>query len=116
MYLHHLQDRNGQSNQGWSRVMYYSLTQQIVRQDLGYWSLCASLRTDGNPRMVSYPYHIKHAMMGDSTEFCHIDLNVPRFLANGDGANAIQGSISLDDETSNSCTEVLLGFHHYLGS
>ena len=116
MYLHHLQDRNGQSNRGWSRVMYHSLTQQIVRQDLEYWSLCASLRTDGNPRMVSYPYYTKHAIMGDSTEFCHIDLNVPRFLANGDGANAIQGSMSLDDETPNSCTEVLLGFHHHLDS
>ena len=92
------------------------LTQQIVRQDLEYWSLCASLRTDGNPRMVSYPYYTKHAIMGDSTEFCHIDLNVPRFLANGDGANAIQGSMSLDDETPNSCTEVLLGFHHHLDS
>ncbi|MCJ1265821.1 hypothetical protein MMC22_005702 [Lobaria immixta] len=97
-------------------VMYHSLTQQIVRQDLEYWSLCASLRTDGNPRMVSYPYYTKHAVMGDSTEFRHNDLNVPRFLANGDGANAIQGSMSLDDETPTSCTEVLLGFHHHLDS
>lgn len=92
--------------------MYYSLTQQIVRQDLGYWSLCASLRTDGNPRMASYPYYTKHATMGNSTEFRLIDINVPRFLASGDGANAIQGSMSLDNETSDNCTEVLLGFSY----
>ncbi|MCJ1269402.1 hypothetical protein MMC22_009294 [Lobaria immixta] len=116
LYLHHIQERNGQSNQGWSRVMYHSLTQQIVRQDLEYWSLCASLCTDGNPPMVSYPYYTKHAMMGESTEFRHINLNVPRFLVDGDGANAIQGSMSLDDETPTSCTEVLLGFHHHLDS
>lgn len=35
------------------RVLYYSLTQQIVRQDPGYWTLlCAGLRPDRNVNLV----------------------------------------------------------------
>lgn len=67
--LHHQQERNGEANRGWSGVMYFSLLQQVIRQDLGYWALCASLRSDGNPRMVSNPYYTKHVLDGDSTFF-----------------------------------------------
>ena len=114
VFLHHLRERNGEANRGWSRVMYYSLTQQIIRQDLGYWALCANLCSDGNPRMVSYPYYTKHVVDGDSTFFRHLDINVPRYLELGWGKNAIQGSVSLDDEAPGNCTEIIPGFHHHL--
>lgn len=114
IFLHHLRERNGEANRGWSRVMYYSLTQQIIRQDLGYWALCASLRSDGNPRMVLHPYYTKHVVDRDSTFFRHLDLNVPRYLEFGWGKNAIQGSLSLDDEAPGNCTEIIPGFHHHL--
>lgn len=113
-FLHHQQERNGESNRGWSWVMYFSLTQQIIRQDLGYWALCASLRSDGNPRMVSYPYYTKHVVDGDSTFFRHLDINVPRYLEFGWGADAIQGSVSLDEESPGSCTEIVPGFHRHI--
>lgn len=39
MYLHHQGERNGIPNKGWLRTIFYSLTQQLVRQDLLYWML-----------------------------------------------------------------------------
>lgn len=42
-------------------------------------------------------------MDGDSTFFRHPDINVPRYLKSSWGANAIQRSESLDDETVDSC-------------
>lgn len=32
------------------------------------------------------------------------------------GANIIQGSVSLDDENAQGCTEIVPGFHRYIGS
>ncbi|MCJ1266008.1 hypothetical protein MMC22_005890 [Lobaria immixta] len=99
VFLHHLRERNGEANRGWSRVMYYSLNH---------------LRSDGNPRMVSHPYYTKHVVDGDSTFFRHLDLNVPRYLESGWGKNVIQGSVSWVDEAPGNCTEITPGFHHHL--
>ena len=44
-----------------------------------------------------------------------IDMNVPKYLENGHGGNIIQGSVSLDDESAEGCTEILPGFHHHIG-
>lgn len=62
-FLNLHQERNGEANRGWSRIMYFSLIHQVIRQDLEYWALCASLRSDGDPRMVSYSYYTKHVMV-----------------------------------------------------
>ena len=114
MYLHHQQRRNGQSNRGWLRTMYYSLTQQLIRQDIVYWALYACLRPDGNIRLVSYPYYAKYAMQGDETEFRHIDTAVSKLIQSGHGANIIQGSVSLDHEIEGHCTEIVPGFHQHI--
>ncbi|MCJ1412158.1 hypothetical protein MMC19_006250 [Ptychographa xylographoides] len=114
MYLHHQRERNGQPNKGWLRTMFYSLTQQIIRQDLTYWAIYACLRPDRNVRLVSYPYYTKYAQSGDATYFRHIDMNIPKYLQDGHGGSIIQGSISLDDETVNGCTELQLGFHKHI--
>lgn len=110
-YLWHQRERNGEHNKGWLRTMYHSLSQQIVRQDLGYWLLYACLRPDRSPRLVSYPYYVKYASQGDTTRFRHIDMNVSMFLRSGHGGNIIQGSVSFDDETPDGCTEIIPGFH-----
>ncbi len=39
MYLHHQRERNEQFNKRWLRTMFYSLSQQIVRQNIEYWAL-----------------------------------------------------------------------------
>jgi hypothetical protein len=114
MYMHHQCERNGAPNKGWLRTMFYSLIQQLVRQDLGYWMLYACLRPDGNVRLVSYPYYAKYAQGGDPTFFRHIDMNVPQFLESGCGQDIIQGSVSFDDENTVGCTELVLGFHRHI--
>lgn len=46
--------------------------------------------------------------------FRHIDMNIPKYLKYGHGANIIQGSVSLDDETVDGCTEILPDFHGHI--
>jgi tRNA-dihydrouridine synthase 3 len=50
-------------------------------------------------------------MEGDSAFFRHIDINITEYLEDGLGGNMIQGSISLDNETPNMCTEIIPGMH-----
>ena len=114
IYQWHQRERNGQSNRGWLRTMYYSLTQQLIRQDIEYWALYACLRPDRNIRLVAYPYYAKYTREGDPTIFRHIDINVPKYLDNGHGGNIIQGSVSLDDETAEGCTKIVPGFHLHI--
>lgn len=115
MYEHHQGKLNGHGNRGWLRVMFFSLTQQIIRQDVDYWRLYVGLRPDRAYTLVSYPYYAKCARGGDPTFFRHIDLNVADYLATNKGANIIQGSVSLDDETvDGGCTELVLGFHRHI--
>ena len=116
LYKHHLGERNGKPNLGWQRNMLYSLSQQIIRGDIGYWLLYSALRPDRNCQLVSYPYYTKFASEGDNTLFRHIDMNVPRYLESGRGGSIIQGSVSLDDETEDGCTVVVKGFHRNLQS
>ena len=37
-------------------------------------------------------------------------MNISRYLSEGHGRNIIQGSLSLDDEDVNGCTEIIPGF------
>ena len=55
MHLHQQRERNDRNSRGWLRTMYHSLSQQIIRADLVYWSLFACLRPDYNVKLVSYP-------------------------------------------------------------
>lgn len=94
--------------------MYFGLTQQLIRQNVEYWMLYVALRPDRNHKLISYPYYAKLAQNRDSTVFKHIDINVPRYLANGRGAELIQGFVSLDHEAQASgCTVLVPGFHHH---
>jgi hypothetical protein len=116
MYEHHQREINGKPNRGWLRTMLYSLTQQLIRQDLEYYVLYVAMRPDHCPRLVSYPYYTKFARPGDATYFRHIDINIPEFLETGRGGNIIQGSASLDDETAETgCTVIIPGMHKRLG-
>jgi hypothetical protein len=114
MYRHHLREINGKPNYGWLRNSFYSIGQQLMRQDPVYYALYAALRPDQQWRLVSYPYYAKYAVEGDQTYFRHIDLNIPDLLSNSRGAYMIQGSVSIDDESSQNCTVILPGMQHKL--
>jgi hypothetical protein len=117
MYDYHLRKVNDKPNYGWLRNAYHSLIQQLVRQDPAYWLWYVLLRGDRNWKLISYPYYAKYQKPGDSTYFRHIDMNVPKLLAEGRGASLIQGSISLDneDKSHRDCTMLLFGFDKKLG-
>lgn len=117
MYEHHQGTINGKANHGWLRNMFYGVTQQVMRQDLGHWMLYVAARPDGRHQLISYPYYAKFVQAADSgTAFRHIDLNIEQFCATGRGGSAIQGSVSLDDESAEAgCTELVPGIHRRLG-
>lgn len=122
-YLWNMRRINNRPNYGWCRNMVYSLIQQLIRQDPGYYMLYVLLRPDGWTRLISYPYYTKYALIGshpayrkqnfptDSTEFRHIDLSMQDMLKSDRGINQIQGSVSLDDEHESHCTEVIPTMH-----
>ncbi len=111
LYRFHQREINGKSNLGWLRTMYHSIGQQLMRQDPVYYMLYAGLRPDKHWRLVSFPYYAKYARAGDSTRFRHLDLNVPRLLADDRGGAMIQGTLSLDNEDDNNCTVLIPGMH-----
>jgi hypothetical protein len=69
-----------------------------------------ALRGDHHWRLISYSYYVKYATRS-GTFFRHIDLNITQYLINGRGGNMIQGTVSLDDEQDDCCTEIILGMN-----
>ena len=98
--------------------MLYSVTQQVIRQDLGHWLAYVAARPDHCPTLISFLYYAKYVFEEDTgTAFQHIDLNIDLPLATGRGINAIQGSVSLDNKSAKAgCTELVKGFHNYIGA
>lgn len=114
MYHYHLRRINDKSNLGWCRTMFFGVVQQAMRQDPWYYLMYCALRGDRCTWLISYPYYTKYASRDDTTFFRHIDLNVPRLIANKRGYFQIQGTLSMDDEDESDCTEILPGMHNHL--
>ena len=91
--------------------MWYSLIQQIVRQDPVYYALVVASRPNINWHLISYPYYMKYTFDGENTGFSHLDLNIKDFVELGKGENIVQGGLSLTEETGRNCTTLVLGFH-----
>ncbi|RPA93276.1 hypothetical protein L873DRAFT_67820 [Choiromyces venosus 120613-1] len=102
---------NGKKRNGWIRTMFYSVIQQVVRQDPVCYALNVAARLDMNFRLISYPYYTKDTTPGENTSFKHLDLNVLRRLSENQGINIVQCSVSVDNEESDGCTIVVPGFH-----
>jgi hypothetical protein len=112
LYKYHTRDEmHGKKRNGWIRTMFYSVIQQVVRQDPVCYALNVAARPDINFRLISYPYYTKDTTPGENTGFKHLDLNVPRLLSEGRGINIVQCSVSVDNEDSDGCTIVVPGFH-----
>lgn len=114
MYDYHYTPAISKPRLGWSRNMFQSLTQQLVRQDVCYYAAYVAIRPDHAWRLMAFPYYTKSAYPGEATGFTHIDLNIGDFLATGRGGNAVQGSVSFTDEDSENCTIVLRKMHLHL--
>ncbi|RDW72128.1 hypothetical protein BP5796_08162 [Coleophoma crateriformis] len=114
MYRYHLRETPSRKHWGWCRNMYFSITQQLIRQDPVYYMLYVGLRPDKKWRLISFPYYTKNADVGDSTWFRHIDLNISKIVQNDRGVNMIQGSVSFNDETSENSTVILKGMHRHI--
>jgi len=114
MYYAHLRIIDKKPNYGWLRNMYYSLGQQVMRQDPKYFAIYCALRPDQNTNLVSYPYYAKYIHKGDDTFFRHIDLNIEDLANSHRGANMIRGTVSLDNEKEDDCTMILPGMHKHI--
>jgi hypothetical protein len=114
MHAHHEQPHPDLSRQGWMRHMYYSLIQQLVRQDPVWYILVVATRPDRQWRLMSYPYLAKETRPSESTGFLHLDINVETYLETGQGGNLISSGMALDDEDDRGCTVVVPGFHHHI--
>ena len=115
VYRHHHRTPEGKPRLGWLRNMYYSLIQQLVRQDPAYYALTAAARPDRGWRLISYPYITKNTgKKGEATGFLHMDLNLEAYLRDGSGGNRLTSSVSIDDEDELGCTVAVKGFHHHI--
>jgi hypothetical protein len=114
MYLHHFRPVPGRPQMGFLRNMFYSLIQQLLRQDPVWYALMAAARPNHSWRLISYPYTAKCALEGDRTAFLHLDLNIREYISSGRGANTLSISISLDTEDDQGCTLVVPGFHNHI--
>jgi hypothetical protein len=113
LYKHHFQPHPTIQRMGFRRNMFYSLTQQLVRQDIGWYCLSAACRPTPHWRLITYPYVTKDADVGESLGFLHMDINIKRRIESGIGANQLTTSVSFDDETDDGCTVLVPGFYHH---
>ena len=113
MYEHHFQPHTSKPKMGFLRNMFYSITQQLVRQDPALYALNAACRPSHDWRLISYPYVAKKVVPGERTGFAHTDVNIAKWVEYGHGANQLTSSISLDQEKPTDCTEIVPGFHHH---
>ena len=94
--------------------MFYSLTQQAIRQNIVYWTVYVCLKPDHCQQFIFYFYYVKYVVSGDFTFFQHINMNIPMYLKNNHEANIIQNGISLNDEMENDCTKIVPEFHEHV--
>lgn len=113
MYEHHFQPHTSKPKMGFLRNMFFSLTQQLVRQDPAWYALNAACRPSHDWRLISYPYVAKKVVPGERTGFAHTDVNIAKWVEYGHGANQLTSSVSLDYEKPTDCTEIVPGFHHH---
>jgi len=115
MYRHHYHAAGNPGKRlGWSRNMWFSLIQQVVRQDPMYYCLMVAARPDRNWKLISYPYYTKDTELEESTGFTHLDLNLRNFVETGKGSNVVQGALALTDETDENCTVLVHRFQNHI--
>jgi len=116
MYDWHFHPHADNPRRGWASNMWFSLIQQLVRQDIVYWMWHVYLRPDHAWRLISVPDCAKSAYPGECTYIQQPNISVRKFIDSGYGKNFLQSVVSLDNEDRDNCDELLLGMNHHLGS
>lgn len=116
MYDWHFRPCTNHPRLGFARNMWYSLVQQLVRQDIVYWMWHVYFRPDHMWRLISVPDVATSTYPGEHTCFQHLDISVRDFLDIGYGKNFLQSSVSIDDEDYENCGELLLDMNRHLES
>ena len=114
MYDYHFRTQPNRPRLGWNRIMWHSLGQQLIRQDISYYMCYIYFRPDHAYQLISFPYYTKSTQAGEKTFFRHIDINIDDYVQTGRGGSILQGSVSLTDEDDKNCTEILPGIHRYI--
>ena len=110
MYTQHLREIKGKKNLRQGRTQYYSITQQIIRQDPIYQIAYVVLQPNYVQRLLLNPYYIKYTTTRDLTAFRHLDQNALKMLQ-GLGTSIIQGSLALTPETLDNYTILVPSMH-----
>lgn len=103
--------KHGIKRIGWQRNMWFSLIQQLIRMDPAYYMVYVFFGLDHAYRLFSYSYYAKNTLPGEATPFSNININIRDHVDTGRGGNVYQGSVSLTDEDSKDCTEILAWMH-----
>jgi len=114
MYHHHLQEVEERQNYDWLQNMFYDIIQQAIHQSSAYYLIYVVLCSDHNHCLISYSYYDKFQNVSDKTFFRHIDLNISKLVNKKKEQYMIQGSVLLNNEKKEDCTEMLLKMHHHL--
>jgi len=94
--------------------MFYDIIKQAVHQSFTYYLVYVALYSDHNHCLISYSYYSKFQNASDKTFFKHIDLNILKLMNEKKEQYMIQGSVSLNNEKKEDCTEMLLRMHCHL--
>ena len=83
-------------------------------KEMSFFTLRTRKKSQTNWTLRANTPHYSSLLGGpkDYTSFGHIDLNVQELLGTGKGTNMIQGSVSLNNEDRDGCTETVPRFHH----
>jgi len=94
--------------------MFYDIIQQVICQSSAHYLIYVILCSDHNYCLISYSYYSKFQAVFDKTVFRHINLNILKLVNEKKEQYMIQGSVSLNNEKKEDCTEMLLKMHHHL--
>ena len=115
MYHHHLWEVEERQNYDWLQNMFYDIIQQVICQSSAYYLIYVVLHSDHNYYLISYSYYSKFQAAFNKTFFRYINLNILKLVNERKEQYIIQGSVSLNNEKKEDCTEMLLEMHHHLG-
>jgi hypothetical protein len=115
IYRYHFDPSPGPPSMGFLRNCFYSLVQQAIRMDPGYYIINVAARPNHQWRLISYPYVAKATTPGERTGFMHLDINLDEYISSDHiGHDQLTSSVSFDNEDDMNCTYLVPGFMRHV--